>query len=46
MWMIFSGLIVGGLLGFVMQRTRFCLTGGFRDMYVQCKRIIRCSMHY
>ncbi len=33
--MIFSGLIVGGLLGFVMQRTRFCLTGGFRDMYVQ-----------
>ena len=44
MWMIFSGLIVGGLLGFVMQRTRFCLTGGFRDMYVQ--RIIRCSMHY
>ncbi|WP_185956994.1 YeeE/YedE family protein [Staphylococcus hominis] len=35
MWMIISGLIVGLLLGFVMQRTRFCLTGGFRDMYVQ-----------
>ncbi|HFG9102938.1 TPA: YeeE/YedE family protein [Staphylococcus argenteus] len=34
-WMIVSGLLVGGLLGFVMQRTRFCLTGGFRDMYVQ-----------
>ncbi|MGV3225267.1 YeeE/YedE family protein [Staphylococcus hyicus] len=34
-WTIISGLIVGGLLGFVMQRTRFCLTGGFRDMYVQ-----------
>lgn len=34
-WTIFSGLIVGLLLGFVMQRTRFCLTGGFRDMYVQ-----------
>lgn len=34
-WMIISGLIVGILLGFVMQRTRFCLTGGFRDMYVQ-----------
>lgn len=33
--MIISGLIVGLLLGFVMQRTRFCLTGGFRDMYVQ-----------
>lgn len=35
LWTIFSGLIVGLLLGFVMQRTRFCLTGGFRDMYVQ-----------
>src|SRR5699024_3113740 len=34
-WTIVSGLIVGILLGFVMQRTRFCLTGGFRDMYVQ-----------
>lgn len=34
-WTIISGLIVGALLGFVMQRTRFCLTGGFRDMYVQ-----------
>ncbi|MBI5974800.1 YeeE/YedE family protein [Staphylococcus canis] len=34
-WTIISGLIVGMLLGFVMQRTRFCLTGGFRDMYVQ-----------
>ncbi|MFK3838934.1 YeeE/YedE family protein [Staphylococcus capitis] len=34
-WMIISGLIVGALLGFVMQRTRFCLAGGFRDMYVQ-----------
>lgn len=34
-WTIVSGLIVGVLLGFVMQRTRFCLTGGFRDMYVQ-----------
>ncbi len=35
MWLIISGLLVGGMLGFVMQRTRFCLTGGFRDMYVQ-----------
>lgn len=34
-WMIISGLIVGILLGFVMQRTRFCLAGGFRDMYIQ-----------
>lgn len=34
-WLIISGLVVGALLGFVMQRTRFCLAGGFRDMYVQ-----------
>ena len=34
-WLVISGLIVGALLGFVMQRTRFCLAGGFRDMYVQ-----------
>ena len=34
-WLVISGLIVGGLLGFVMQRTRFCLAGGFRDMYIQ-----------
>ncbi|MBF7016629.1 YeeE/YedE family protein [Staphylococcus durrellii] len=34
-WLVFSGLIVGALLGFVMQRTRFCLAGGFRDMYIQ-----------
>lgn len=34
-WTIFSGLLIGLLLGFVMQRTRFCLTDGFRDMYVQ-----------
>ena len=29
-WTIISGLVVGILLGFVMQRTRFCLAGGFR----------------
>ena len=34
-WLIISGLVVGALLGFVMQRTRFCLAGGFRDMYIQ-----------
>jgi hypothetical protein len=33
-YMVISGLIVGALLGFVMQRGRFCLTGGFRDMYI------------
>ncbi|MBA9026209.1 YeeE/YedE family protein [Peribacillus huizhouensis] len=32
--MLFTGLICGALLGFVMQRGRFCLTGGFRDMYI------------
>ena len=32
--MILTGLLCGLLLGFVMQRGRFCLTGGFRDMYI------------
>lgn len=32
--MILSGVICGALLGFVMQRGRFCLTGGFRDMVI------------
>lgn len=32
--MLISGMFVGFLLGFVMQRGRFCLTGGFRDMYL------------
>ncbi|MFT8318819.1 MAG: YeeE/YedE family protein [Sporolactobacillus sp.] len=32
--MIVTGLVCGGLLGFVMQRGRFCLAGGFRDMYL------------
>lgn len=34
LWTIFSGGIIGVLLGFVLQRTRFCMTGGFRDMYI------------
>lgn len=29
-----SGLIIGALLGFVLQRSRFCMTGGFRDIYL------------
>jgi len=33
-YMILTGLLCGALLGFVMQRGRFCLTGGFRDMYI------------
>ncbi|MBD3107767.1 YeeE/YedE family protein [Bacillus sp. AGMB 02131] len=32
--MMITGLICGALLGFVLQRGRFCLTGGFRDMYL------------
>ncbi|WP_339320991.1 YeeE/YedE family protein [Paenibacillus sp. FSL W8-0194] len=32
--MMLTGLLCGALLGFVMQRGRFCLTGGFRDMYL------------
>lgn len=35
-WMIISGLIVGILLGFVMQRTRFCLVG-WLQRYVRSK---------
>ncbi|TDQ59856.1 hypothetical protein EDC45_0518 [Mesocricetibacter intestinalis] len=29
-----SALLIGSLLGFIFQRSRFCLTGGFRDMYI------------
>ncbi|MDU8925325.1 YeeE/YedE family protein [Pasteurellaceae bacterium LIM206] len=29
-----TGFICGLLLGFVMQRGRFCITGAFRDIYV------------
>lgn len=31
---IISGGLVGIAFGFVLQRTRFCMTGGFRDMYI------------
>ena len=31
---VLSGLLTGGALGFVLQRGRFCITGGFRDMYL------------
>ncbi|MEK4228061.1 YeeE/YedE family protein [Solibacillus sp. FSL H8-0538] len=34
LYMVLTGLLCGVLLGFVMQRGRFCLTGGFRDMYI------------
>ena len=29
-----SGGIIGLIFGFILQRTRFCMTGGFRDMYI------------
>ncbi len=32
--MLLTGLCCGILLGFVMQRGRFCITGAFRDLYV------------
>lgn len=32
--MLISGVFCGFLLGFVMQRGRFCITGAFRDLYV------------
>ena len=31
---VLSGGLVGLIFGFILQRTRFCLTGGFRDMYI------------
>lgn len=34
LYMVFSGLLCGAFLGFVLQRGRFCLTGGFRDMFI------------
>jgi uncharacterized membrane protein YedE/YeeE len=32
--MIFTGLLVGAVLGYVLQRSRFCVTGAFRDLYL------------
>lgn len=29
-----TGLLVGIFLGFILQRARFCMTGGFRDIYM------------
>ena len=31
---IITGILCGGLLGFVLQRGRFCITSAFRDMYI------------
>lgn len=32
--MIFTGLLLGAALGYAMQRGRFCVTGAFRDLWV------------
>lgn len=32
--MILTGLALGAVLGFVLQRGRFCVTGAFRDVFV------------
>lgn len=32
--MIITGLIVGAVLGLVLQRGRFCITGAYRDLWV------------
>lgn len=32
--MILTGLLLGALLGYVLQRSRFCVTGAFRDLYL------------
>ena len=32
--MILTGLLLGAVLGFVLQRGRFCVTGAFRDVFV------------
>src|SRR5690625_6714347 len=33
--MILTGLVVGAVLGVVMQRGRFCVTGMIRDIFMQ-----------
>ncbi|WP_425427470.1 hypothetical protein [Avibacterium endocarditidis] len=43
-WTIISGGVLGVIFGFVLQRTRFCMTGGFRDMYTA--KNIKCFMPF
>jgi uncharacterized membrane protein YedE/YeeE len=33
-WTLFTGGLTGFLFGFVLQRGRFCMTSGFRDLYL------------
>ncbi|MEG9531750.1 hypothetical protein [Mannheimia indoligenes] len=42
--MLLTGLLCGFLLGFVMQRGRFCITGAFRDLYVTKTTFITTTM--
>src|SRR5690625_1809575 len=32
--MVITGLVLGAVLGYVLQRSRFCVTGAFRDIYL------------
>lgn len=32
--MIITGLLIGAIFGFILQRGRFCVTGAFRDVFV------------
>lgn len=34
MAVILTGLLLGAALGYVLQRSRFCVTGAFRDLYL------------
>lgn len=31
--MLFSGLVIGAIFGFILQRGRFCVTGAYRDLF-------------
>lgn len=32
--MVYTGLLLGALFGFILQRGRFCVTGAFRDVWI------------
>ncbi|MCL1948726.1 MAG: YeeE/YedE family protein, partial [Turicibacter sp.] len=38
--MVITGLLVGGVLGLVLQRGRFCFTGAFRDVLISKDSLI------
>lgn len=39
---MFSGLLVGALFGFILQRSRFCMTGGSRHLFNAQSHIAVC----